>query len=377
MRIGIPKEVKSNEFRVSVTPSGVAELVHRGHDVVVEKSAGVGSSFSDEEYIEAGATMVDTADDVWKQGDLIVKVKEPIAEEFHRMRADQVLFTYLHLAACTDCCDALLKAGTTSIAYEVVQTPDHKLPLLAPMSEVAGRLSVQIGAQYLMKHNGGNGKLLGGVSGVRPANVVVLGAGTAGSNAVAIAAGMRADVTVFDINIAALKRLDDIYQGRVHTVVSNRAEIAKALETADVVIGSVLIPGSSTPKLVTNDMVAHMQPGSVLIDIAIDQGGCFEDSHPTTYDDPTFTVHDTVFYCVANMPGAVPNTSTWALSNATLPYILQLADKGWEKAVAENPALRPASPPIRGRFILLLWQRLVDSRWLHWTSSQQVHVDSL
>ena len=349
MRIGIPKEVKSNEFRVSVTPSGVAELVHRGHDVVVEKSAGVGSSFSDEEYIEAGATMVDTADDVWKQGDLIVKVKEPIAEEFHRMRADQVLFTYLHLAACTDCCDALLKAGTTSIAYEVVQTPDHKLPLLAPMSEVAGRLSVQIGAQYLMKHNGGNGKLLGGVSGVRPANVVVLGAGTAGSNAVAIAAGMRADVTVFDINIAALKRLDDIYQGRVHTVVSNRAEIAKALETADVVIGSVLIPGSSTPKLVTNDMVAHMQPGSVLIDIAIDQGGCFEDSHPTTYDDPTFTVHDTVFYCVANMPGAVPNTSTWALSNATLPYILQLADKGWEKAVAENPALKAGLSTHKGQ----------------------------
>ena len=349
MRIGIPKEVKSNEFRVSVTPSGVAELVHRGHDVVVEKSAGVGSSFSGEEYIEAGATMVDTADDVWKQGDLIVKVKEPIAEEFHRMRADQVLFTYLHLAACTDCCDALLKAGTTSIAYEVVQTPDHKLPLLAPMSEVAGRLSVQIGAQYLMKHNGGNGKLLGGVSGVRPANVVVLGAGTAGSNAVAIAAGMRADVTVFDINIAALKRLDDIYQGRVHTVVSNRAEIAKALETADVVIGSVLIPGSSTPKLVTNDMVAHMQPGSVLIDIAIDQGGCFEDSHPTTYDDPTFTVHDTVFYCVANMPGAVPNTSTWALSNATLPYILQLADKGWEKAVAENPALKAGLSTHKGQ----------------------------
>lgn len=377
MRIGIPKEVKSNEFRVSVTPSGVAELVHRGHDVVVEKSAGVGSSFSDEEYIEAGATMVDTADDVWKQGDLIVKVKEPIAEEFHRMRADQVLFTYLHLAACTDCCDALLKAGTTSIAYEVVQTPDHKLPLLAPMSEVAGRLSVQIGAQYLMKHNGGNGKLLGGVSGVRPANVVVLGAGTAGSNAVAIAAGMRADVTVFDINIAALKRLDDIYQGRVHTVVSNRAEIAKALETADVVIGSVLIPGSSTPKLVTNDMVAHMQPGSVLIDIAIDQGGCFEDSHPTTYDDPTFTVHDTVFYCVANMPGAVPNTSTWALSNATLPYILQLADKGWEKAVAENPALKAGLSTHKGQ---IYSAPVAEARGLplaHWTSSQQVHVDSL
>ncbi len=349
MRIGIPKEVKNNEFRVSVTPAGVAELVNRGHEVFVEESAGVGSNFPDEEYIEAGATMLETADEVWEKGDLIIKVKEPIAEEFHRMRDDQVLFTYLHLAACTDCCDALLKAGTTSIAYEVVQTPDRKLPLLAPMSEVAGRLSVQVGAQHLMKQYGGGGKLLGGVSGVRPANVVVLGAGTAGSNAVAVAVGMRADVTVFDINIAALKALDDIYQGRVHTVVSNKAEITKALKTADLVVGSVLIPGASAPKLVTNDMVAQMKKGAVLVDIAIDQGGCFEDSHATTHEDPTFTVHDTTFYCVANMPGAVPNTSTWALSNATLPYVLQIAEQGWEMAVQKNSALKAGLSTHQGK----------------------------
>lgn len=339
MRIGIPKEVKNNEFRVSVTPAGVHELVHHGHEVYVEKNAGAGSNFFDEEYIEAGATILDTADEVWEKCDMVIKVKEPLEEEFHHLRKDQLLFTYLHLAACQDCAKALLDAGTTSIAYEVVQTPDRKLPLLAPMSQVAGRLSVQVGAYHLLKQNNGAGKLLGGVPGVRPANVVVIGAGTAGSNAVAMAVGLRADVTVFDININALEKIDDLYQGRVKTVVSNKMEIARAIKDADLVVGSVLIPGASAPKLVTDEMVATMKPGSVLVDIAIDQGGCFENSVPTTHQDPTFQVHDAIYYCVANMPGAVPNTSTTALSNATLPYILKLADKGWEEAVRADSAL--------------------------------------
>lgn len=340
MRIGIPKEVKNNEFRVSVTPAGVHELVHHGHEVYVEKNAGAGSNFFDDEYVEAGAKILDTADEVWEKGDMIIKVKEPLEEEFHRLRKDQLLFTYLHLAACHDCAKALLDAGTTSIAYEVVQTPDRKLPLLAPMSQVAGRLSVQVGAYHLLKQNGGSGRILGGVPGVRPANVVVVGAGTAGSNAVAMAVGLRANVTVFDINLNALKEIDDLYKGRVKTVVSNKYEIARSVKEADLVIGSVLIPGASAPKLVTDEMVATMKPGSVLVDIAIDQGGCFENSVPTTHQDPTFKVHDAIYYCVANMPGAVPNTSTTALSNATLPYILKLADKGWEEAIRTDSALK-------------------------------------
>jgi alanine dehydrogenase len=336
MKIGVPTEVKNNEFRVAATPAGVSELVHHGHEVFVQKGAGVGSGNPDEAYIAAGATILETADEVWAQGDLLLKVKEPIAEEYHRLRADQVLFTYLHLAASQECTDALLKAGTTAIAYETV-TRGRALPLLAPMSEVAGRLSAQIGAVTLQQPNGGSGVLMGGVPGTRPARVVVIGAGVAGENAAVAAAGLGADVTVVDINLARLKELDTVHHGRLKTMASSKYAISELVADADLVIGSVLIPGAAAPKLVTLDMVEKMRPGSVLVDIAIDQGGCFEGSHATTHAEPTFTVHDAVYYCVANMPGAVPQTSTAALTNATLPYALKIADRGWAEALRSDP----------------------------------------
>jgi alanine dehydrogenase len=339
MKVGVPAEVKNHEYRVAITPAGVHELVRHGHEVVIESGAGVGSSIPDEDFTGAGAKMLPTADDVWQTADLVLKVKEPVEQEYHRMRRDQVLFTYLHLAASRPCTDALLSSGITSIAYETVQLPDRSLPLLAPMSEVAGRMAPQVGAHHLQRDGGGRGVLMGGVSGVYAAKVVVLGAGVSGMNAAAIALGMQAEVLLLDLNVARLRSADAIYQGHLQTVTSNTYEIERAVIDADLVIGAVLVPGARAPKLISNDLVARMKPGSVLVDIAIDQGGCFEDSRPTTHDNPTYRVHDSVFYCVANMPGAVPHTSTYALTNVTLPYITAIADRGWRDALRADPAL--------------------------------------
>jgi alanine dehydrogenase len=339
MIVGVPREIKNREYRVAITPAGVHELTRHGHEVVIESGAGVGSSIPDEDFTAAGAKMLSTADDVWQTAELVLKVKEPVAEEYHRMRRDQVLFTYLHLAASRPCTDALLSSGITSIAYETVQLPDRSLPLLAPMSEVAGRMAPQVGAHHLQRDGGGRGVLMGGVSGVYAAKVVVLGAGVSGMNAAAIALGMQAEVLLLDLNVARLRSADAIYQGHLQTVASNTYEIERAVIDADLVIGAVLVPGARAPKLITDDLVAQMKPGSVLVDIAIDQGGCFEASRPTTHDDPTYRVHDSVFYCVANMPGAVPHTSTYALTNVTLPYITAIADRGWRDALRADPAL--------------------------------------
>ncbi|MBF6215191.1 alanine dehydrogenase [Nocardia puris] len=351
MRIGVPREIKEREYRVAITPSGVRELTTRGHEVVIESGAGAGSSITDEEFKAAGAQMISDAEAVWGSADLLLKVKEPIAAEYGRMRREQVLFTYLHLAASRDCTDAVLASGTTAIAYETVTSPDGSLPLLAPMSEVAGRLASQAGAYHLMRHGGGRGVLMGGVPGVRPAKVVVIGGGVAGGNAVAIAVGMHAEVTVLDISLARLREIDARYRGRVRTVVANDYEIERAVLDADLVIGAVLVPGAKAPNLVPNDLVARMYPGSVLVDIAIDQGGCFADSTPTTHSEPTYQVHHSVFYCVANMPGAVPRTSTYALTNATLPYITALADKGWEAACAALPGLADGLTALDGSLL--------------------------
>jgi alanine dehydrogenase len=339
MKVGVPREIKNHEYRVAITPSGVHELVQHGHEVFVEQEAGVGSAISDADYTAAGAKILDSAEDVWGTGDLILKVKEPIEAEWHRMRADQVLFTYLHLAADKGCTDALLAAGTTGVAYETVQLPDGTLPLLAPMSEVAGRLASQVGSYQLMRQGGGRGVLMGGVPGVYAAKVVVIGAGVSGQNAAAIALGMQAEVLLLDRNVARLRQMDAIYQGHCQTVTSNAYEIERAVLDADLVIGAVLIPGARAPKLISNELVSRMKPGSVLVDISIDQGGCFADSRPTTHTEPTYMVHDSVFYCVANMPGIVPHTSTYALTNVTLPYAIELADHGWRDAMRADPAL--------------------------------------
>ena len=339
MRVGIPTEIKNNEYRVAITPAGVSELVRRGHNVVVQAGAGEGSAIHDDDFKAAGAQIIEGPDKVWAEADLLLKVKEPIEPEYSRMRKGQTLFTYLHLAASRPCTDALLASGTTSIAYETVQTADGALPLLAPMSEVAGRLSAQVGAYHLMRTQGGRGVLMGGVPGVAPAKVVVIGGGMAGDNAAAVAWGMGAHVTVFDLNINILRKIDAEYGGAIETRYSSRLDLEDAVKQADLVIGAVLVPGAKAPKLVTNETVAQMKPGAVLVDIAIDQGGCFEDSRPTTHDEPTFKVHDAVFYCVANMPGAVPRTSTYALTNATMPYVIKLAEKGWQGACFNDPAL--------------------------------------
>lgn len=339
MRVGIPKEIKDNEYRVAITPAGVKELVSHGHDVVVEKDAGIGSSILDDEYVAAGAGILGTADDVWGDADLVLKVKEPVPQEYHRMRSNQVLFTYLHLAASRDCTDALLKSGTTAVAYETVQLADRSLPLLAPMSEVAGRMAPQVGAHCLERGSGGRGVLMGGVSGVYAAKVVVLGAGVSGMNAAAIALGMQAEVLLLDKNIQRLRDADRIYQGHLQTVASNTYEIERACLDADMVIGAVLVAGAKAPTLVTDELVAAMKPGAVLVDISVDQGGCFESTRPTTHSDPTFEVNGCLFYCVANMPGAVPHTSTYALTNVTLPYVVEIADLGIRAAVDADPAL--------------------------------------
>lgn len=339
MKIGIPTEIKNNENRVAITPAGVDALVAHGHAVLIQSGAGEGSRITDAEYAAAGATIVPDADAAWGDVDLVTKVKEPIAAEYGYLRDDLVLFTYLHLAADRPLTDALLAAGTTGIAYETVQLADRSLPLLTPMSEVAGRLSISVGSHSLMSAHGGRGILMGGVPGTRPAKVVVIGGGVAGEHAAANALGLGASVTVIDVSLPRLQALSRTYGPALQTRASSRWEIADQLSDADLVIGSVLIPGAAAPKLVTDEMVAAMRPGAVLVDIAIDQGGCFEGSRPTTHDDPTFAVHDALYYCVANMPGAVPETSTRALTNATLPYLTALADTGWEAALEANAAL--------------------------------------
>ena len=338
MIIGIPKELKNNEFRVAATPSGVHAYVVAGHTVLVEKNAGAGSAISDADYIAAGAQIIDSADEIWQKADLIQKVKEPIEIEYKRMRRGQILFTYLHLAANKLCTQAIIDSGITAIAYETVEV-DGQLPLLAPMSEVAGRMSIQVGAAALEASRGGRGVLLGGVPGVRPGKVVVIGAGVVGVAAATIAHGMRADVTVMDLDLKRLAQIDQIFAGNVKTLASSEYEIEKEVTQADLVIGAVLVHGAKAPKLVSNDLVKKMKPGSVLVDVAIDQGGCFADSKATTHQEPTFKVHNSIFYCVANMPGAVPATSTYALANATIKYGLALANKGWQKASSEDAGL--------------------------------------
>lgn len=339
VKVSIPKEIKNHEYRVAITPAGVHELVAAGHEVFIEESAGAGSSIPDEDYLAAGAKVLSSPDDVWAAGELVLKVKEPIAAEYHRMREGQVLFTYLHLAADKALTDELVKRGITGIAYETVQSPTGALPLLAPMSEVAGRLAPQAGAYHLMRAGGGRGVLLGGVPGVAAAKVVVIGAGVSGMNAASIALGLQAEVSLLDRNVDALRAADRVYQGRLRTIASNAYAIEAAVLDADLVIGAVLVPGAKAPTLISNELVSRMKPGSVLVDISIDQGGCFEDSWPTTHAEPTYDVHNSVFYCVANMPGAVPHTSTYALTNVTLPYALALANKGWEVALREDMSL--------------------------------------
>ena len=338
MIIGIPKEIKNNEFRVSATASGVHAYIAAGHQVLVEKNAGVGSGISDADYIQVGAKIIDAADEIWQKAELIQKVKEPIEIEYKRMRKGQILYTYLHLAANKACTQAIMDSGITAIAYETVEV-DGGLPLLAPMSEVAGRMSIQVGAAALEASKGGAGVLLGGVPGVRPGKVVVIGGGVVGVAAATIAHGMRADVTVMDLDLKRLGQIDQIFAGNVKTLASSSYEIEKEVIGADLVIGAVLVHGAKAPKLVSNALVKKMKPGAVLVDVAIDQGGCFEDSKPTTHQDPTYKVHDAIFYCVANMPGAVPATSTYALANATIGYGLSLANKGWQRAIADDASL--------------------------------------
>jgi len=339
LKIGVPKEVKNHEYRVALTPVGAHELTQHGHEVFVERGAGLGSQIPDSEYVAAGATILDGPDEVWGTADMVLKVKEPIAEEYHRMREGLLLFTYLHLAADKPLTEELIARKVTGIAYETVQLPSGGLPLLYPMSEVAGCLAPQVGAHSLMKAQGGRGVLMGGVGGVANAKVVIIGAGVSGQNAANIALGMGADVTLLDTDLDKLRMSFWRYNNRVHGLASSKLAIQQQVMEADMVIGAVLIPGAKAPKLVSNDLVAQMKPGSVLVDIAVDQGGCFEDTHPTTHADPTFEVHNSIFYCVANMPGAVPNTSTYALTNATLPFAVALADKGWAQACRDDHAL--------------------------------------
>ena len=349
MKIGIPKEIKNNENRVGATPAGVKELVAHGHELFVQHTAGDGSGFHDEEYVAAGAKILPTIEDVYATADMIIKVKEPIEPEYKLIRKGQLLFTYFHFACDRPLLDAMLESGATCIAYETVTDRDHRLPLLIPMSEVAGRMSIQEGARFLEKPQGGRGVLLGGVPGVKPAKVLVLGAGVVGRNAALMAAGLGADVTITDINLNILRHCAETMPSNVKTLYSSRHNIEQELPTTDLVIGSVLVPGAKTPRLITRDMVPMLRPGSVMVDVAIDQGGCFETSHPTTHSEPTFVVDGVVQYAVANIPGAVPYTSTMALTNATLPYAVRLADLGWKEACRRDSGLADGVNVVDGK----------------------------
>ena len=351
MIIGVPKEIKNNENRVGLTPAGVSALTKAGHKLFVQATAGLGSGFSDEEYKKAGATMLKTIDEVYKKAEMIIKVKEPIKQEYGLIKAGQLLFTYFHFASYEPLTKAMIKSKAVCLAYETVEKPDRSLPLLVPMSEVAGRMSIQEGAKYLEKPMGGRGILLGGVPGVRPANVLVLGGGIVGTQAAKMAAGLGADVTLMDVSLPRLRQLDDLLPANVKTVYSNEYNIREAIKNSDLIVGAVLIPGAKAPSLITRDMLKTMKPGTVMVDVAIDQGGCFETSKATTHQDPIYVIDGVIHYCVANMPGAVPYTSTLALTNATLPYALQLANKGWKKACVENEEFKPGLNVVDGKVV--------------------------
>ncbi len=364
MKIGLPKEIKDNEYRVGLTPAGVQALAHAGHEVYVQKTAGEGSGFTDDQFVKAGGQLLDTADDIWKTGDMIVKVKEPIAPEYPRMRENQLLFTYLHLAPELELTKQMMDRKVTGVAYETITDRHGRLPLLTPMSEVAGRMSVQVGATYLEKMNGGRGILLGGVPGVPAANVVIIGGGIVGTEAAKMAVGLGAKVTIIDRNLDRLRQLDDIFLSKVQTLASSRYAIEEAISHADLVIGAVLVVGAAAPKLVTRDMLKLIPNGAVLVDVAVDQGGCFETTHATTHSNPTYYEEGVLHYCVANMPGAVPRTSTFALTNATLPYALDLANKGFEGAIGEDEGLREGVNTYAGK---LTYEAVATSQNLEYT----------
>src|SRR5437868_1336700 len=369
MKIGLPKEIKDNEYRVGLTPAGVQALTHAGHDVYVQKTAGEGSGFKDAEYEGAGGRLLETADEIWQAGDMIVKVKEPVAPEYPRMRENQLLFTYLHLAPEFELTKQLLERKVTGVAYETITDKKRTLPLLTPMSEVAGRMAVQVGATYLEKMNGGRGILLGGVPGVPAANVVIIGGGIVGTEAAKMAVGLGAKVTIIDRNLDRLRQHDDIFLSKVQTLASSRYAIEEAISHADLVIGAVLVVGAAAPKLVTRDMLHLVPQGAVLVDVAVDQGGCFETTHATTHSNPTYYEEGVLHYCVANMPGAVPRTSTFALTNATLPYALDLANKGFERAIAEDEGLREGVNTYAGK---LTYEAVASAQNLDYTPIDQM-----
>ncbi len=369
MIIGVPKEIKEQEDRVAVTPAGVDGFVRAGHTVYVEKGAGEGAGFFDEDYVAVGAEIIDSAADVWNKSDMIMKVKEPLKSEYQYFREDLIIFTYLHLAAEEELTKALVESGTVAIAYETVENPDRSLPLLNPMSEVAGRMAVQEGSVYLEKTYGGKGLLVDGVPGVRPAHIVVVGAGNVGTGAIRRAVGLGARVTVLDVNTKRLGYLNEVFMGRIETLYSNNYNIAQSVKDADLVVGAVLIPGAKAPKLVTEEMIKEMEPGSVLVDVAIDQGGCIETMHPTTHADPIFIKHDVIHYGVANIPGAVPMTSTLALTNVTLPYALRIANMGWKEAIEKDPALRKGVNVAHGKVV---YEPVADAFGMDYTPLEEV-----
>lgn len=369
MVIGVPKEIKSNENRVALTPAGAMEFTRRGHAVYVQSTAGVGSGFEDRDYVDAGATILNTADEVWAKAEMIIKVKEPIAEEYGRCRPNQLIFTYFHFASSQELTLAMIKSGAVCLAYETVETKDRQLPLLIPMSEVAGRMAIQEGAKYLEKPVKGRGVLLGGVPGVPPGKVLVLGGGIVGMQSAKMAAGLGAMVTILDVNLPRLRYLSDVMPANVVTEYSNEYNIRRLVQTHDLIVGAVLLPGAKAPNLITRDMLKLMRPGTVIVDVAVDQGGCVETTHPTTHDNPIFIIEDVVHYCVANMPGAVPFTSTVALTNATLPYALQLANKGWKQACTDSAELKLGLNVVNGKVV---YQGVAEAFNLELTPVDQV-----
>jgi alanine dehydrogenase len=369
MVIGVPKEIKNNENRVALTPAGIREFINNGHPVYVQSTAGDGSGFSDEEYVTAGATILSTIEEVYNIAEMIVKVKEPIAQEYPLIKKDQLVFTYFHFASSEPLTDAMIKSGSVCLAYETVEKTDRSLPLLVPMSEVAGRMAIQEGAKYLEKPMGGRGILLGGVPGTRPAKVLIMGGGVVGTNAAKMACGLGADVTIMDINLNRLRYLDDVMPANCNTFMSNEYNVRELLPTHDLIVGAVLIPGAKAPHLITRDMLKELKVGTVLVDVAVDQGGCIETCRPTTHEDPTFVIDGVLHYCVANMPGAVPYTSTLALTNATLPYALQLANKGWQKACTENNELKLGLNVVNGKVV---YKGVADAFNLEYTDVESV-----